>query len=104
MSRQKKSAALARQDARTAALHRLMAAIFEHEEAGQPVPCVDPRRGHLWLSEHHDDQEAAVHGCATCPALDTCRAYVSAFPEPTGVWAGLTDTDRKKTQLTRRTA
>ncbi len=104
MSRQKKSDTIAQESARSTALQRLMGAIFEHDQAGELVPCVEPRRGHLWLSEHQADQEAAVHGCASCPALDACQAYVTAHPEPAGVWAGLTDTDRKKTQSTRRTA
>lgn len=86
----------ANQDARSAALERLMGAIFEHEQAGEPVPCVNPRRGHLWLSEHQANQEAAVHGCGACPALDACRTYVTAYPEPSGVWAAMVPTDRKK--------
>ncbi len=70
------------------ALGRLMAAIHSQAEVGQYVPCIDARRGHLWLSESSEDREAAALGCSTCPALDACRTYVTAHPEPAGVWAG----------------
>ncbi len=95
MSRPSKAALLAQENARNDALHRLMASLFEHEQAGELVPCVDPRRGHLWVSQHHTEQEAAAHGCASCPALASCRAYVTAHPEPAGVWAGVIPSERK---------
>lgn len=77
-----------RSPTRLDALGRLMASIHTQSEAGQYVPCIDRRRGHLWLSEDPEDREAAALGCSTCPALDACRTYVTAHPEPAGVWAG----------------
>jgi hypothetical protein len=70
------------------ALDSLMATIFSHQTQGEHVPCVDQERGHLWLSEDRDAQEAAIHGCKACPALMACRRYVEEFPETAGTWAG----------------
>lgn len=73
---------------RLEALDQLMTAIFGHETRGHHVPCVDPKRGHMWLSDDVELQEAAVHQCRSCPALDACRAYIEQFPENGGTWAG----------------
>ena len=75
-------------EGRLAGLNRLFAAIQHAAEGGEPVPCTDKRRGHLWLSEDVEDQQAAELGCRACPALDACRSYVTEFPERAGVWAG----------------
>lgn len=74
---------------RLTGLDRLMAAIHAEMEASGRVPCVDPVHGHLWLSDNHADQQTAVHGCLTCPVLDACTAYVTVWPEPAGIWAGV---------------
>lgn len=74
---------------RTDDLGRLMAHIFNHEQRGERVPCVDPRIGHRWLSDDPTQTEAAIHACRSlCPALDACAEYVAAHAEPAGVWAG----------------
>lgn len=74
--------------ARLVALDRLTAAIYRLREDGEQVPCVDPERGNLWLSEQREEQEAAIHGCKSCPALTACRRYIEEFPESAGTWAG----------------
>jgi hypothetical protein len=82
---------------RLRALDRLMSTVFDHQTRGDYVPCVDQRRGHLWLSEDREDQEAAIQGCRSCPVLDTCLRYVDQHPETAGVWAGRhTDLPRRK--------
>lgn len=70
-------------------LDRLMSEIHREVEAGERVPCVDPQRGHWWLSEDREQAEAASHACGTCPALAACRRYIEQHPEPAGVWAGV---------------
>ena len=72
---------------RSQALLTLMAQIFEHEQSGRQVPCVNPALGHWWLSDDADEQEAAALACASCPALRQCRTYVAENPENGGVWA-----------------
>lgn len=72
---------------RAGALGDLMQRIFEHEEVGQSVPCVNPKLSAWWLSEDVETQEAAARACTTCPALRDCRAYVDEWPESGGVWA-----------------
>jgi hypothetical protein len=70
------------------ALGRLMGAIADVVDAGGQVPCLNEDRGHLWLSENPEAVQEAAHACLTCPALEACRSYVTAWPEPSGVWAG----------------
>ncbi|MFT4188708.1 MAG: WhiB family transcriptional regulator [Aeromicrobium sp.] len=87
--------------ARTDALAHLMQGLHAHVEAGRRVPCVEPERGHWWLSDDPEHVEAAAHACAACPALDACRDYVTAHPEHAGVWAGADQsTDRRQPERT----
>jgi hypothetical protein len=83
-------------EARGIALSRLMQAIHRRVEVGERVPCIDPHRGHLWLSEDREDREAAAIGCSTCPALEACQSYVERFPEPAGTWAGRHTLSRRR--------
>ena len=73
---------------RLQALDRLMSEIHRLDEGGQSAPCIEPSRGHWWLSEDREAAEAASHACGVCPALAACRRYVEEHPEPAGVWAG----------------
>jgi hypothetical protein len=73
---------------RLAGLNRLFTALQQAGERGELVPCTVIERAHLWLSEDPEEQQAAAHGCVSCPALTACWEYVSAHPEPSGVWAG----------------
>lgn len=66
----------------------LLATVGALVNEGERVPCVDPARGYLWLSDESVDQEAAAHGRVGCPALEPCRTYVTQHPEPVAVWAG----------------
>ncbi|WP_375003716.1 WhiB family transcriptional regulator [Aeromicrobium sp. CTD01-1L150] len=85
---------------RMEALGRLLAEISRHQDNGEQAPCVHRERGHLWLSEDPDEQEAASHACLTaCPAFAACQTYVTAHPEPSGVWAGI---HREQTPLKRK--
>jgi hypothetical protein len=77
-----------RDTGRADALGRLMGAIAEMVDAGEIVPCLNEERAYLWLSEDPEAQRAAALGCRGCPALDACRTYVIAWPEPSGVWGG----------------
>lgn len=48
--------------------------------------------GRLTKTEVDDARSEALRICASCPALDPCRAYVGALPatrRPRGVVAGL---------------
>lgn len=72
---------------RVEALASLMQRIFEQEEVGQSVPCVNTKLSAWWLSEDVEVQEAAALACTTCPALRDCHAYVDEWPESGGVWA-----------------
>jgi Transcription factor WhiB len=76
-------------DGRSEALSRLMQRIFEHEQSGRLIPCVNPKLADWWLSEDLEMQEAAALACSTCPALRNCREYVEQWPEGGGVWAGI---------------
>ena len=76
------------QDERVRALGRLMAAVRNRIEGGETVPCLVEARAHLWISEDGESQRAAAFGCASCPAMQECRTYVTQWPEPAGVWAG----------------
>ena len=79
---------------RTEAHSRLMAALAEACESGERVPCIG--NPDTWDGEHPELQEAAIHGCHVCDQLDACRRYVLAFPEPVGVWAGMTAKAQKR--------
>jgi hypothetical protein len=81
---------------RAIAHSHLMATIYNLRESGEPVPCVKRDRAHLWLSDDPAEQEAASLGCVDCPALAACFAYVSAHPEPSGVWAGARPRGQRK--------
>lgn len=94
MSRPSLAQQAAQDQARTDALADLMGSIYAHVQAGSPVPCVEPERGHLWASERAAETEAAAWRCRRCPAIEACRTYVTAFPEPAGVWAGTKPTER----------
>ncbi|WP_429457470.1 WhiB family transcriptional regulator [Microbacterium sp. ZKA21] len=81
--------------ARGAALAALWSAVSESEAAGLPVPC----RGPQWDEWTADDPRAtarAALACEDCPALALCADYVARFPEPVGVWAGQTTTQRRR--------
>ena len=79
---------------RTEAHSRLMGALTAACEAGERVPCIG--KPDVWDGELPELQEAAIHGCGVCDQLDACRRYVSAFPEPVGVWAGMTPKQQKR--------
>jgi len=37
--------------------------------------------------------------CQQCPVLDECRSYVLYHPERFGIWAGMTEKDRRNYRL-----
>jgi hypothetical protein len=37
--------------------------------------------------------------CKTCPVIDNCREYVIYNPERYGIWAGMTEKDRRAYRL-----
>jgi len=37
--------------------------------------------------------------CATCPVIDPCREYVIYHAERFGVWAGMSEKDRRQNRL-----
>lgn len=85
---------LADEPGRAQALAELYVVIADALDTGTGVPCMtDPG---LWLSESTADQEAAGWRCMGCPAIADCREYVLTHPEPVGVWAGMTPTERPK--------
>jgi hypothetical protein len=72
----------------------LMGALGLVVRAGGVVPCLGRR--YVWASEDAATAAAAAAACLGCPALDACGAYVAAYPEPAGVWAGLTFKQRNQ--------
>lgn len=89
MSRLSAAQAVSRDQSRMVALDRLLVVIADHVEHGETVPCVQPARGHWWLSRDSEEREAAARLCGGCPALHACRAYITNHPEPAGIWAGV---------------
>lgn len=57
-----------------------------------PTPCAGPDRDH-WTGTPAQQARAADQ-CLDCPALDACLAYARAADERTGVWGGLTPSER----------
>ena len=77
---------------RTEAHGRLMGALARATDHGERIPCIG--KPDVWDGELAELQEAAVHGCGVCARFTACKRYVTAFPEPEGVWAGLTSQQR----------
>src|SRR5690625_4682613 len=75
---------------------KLMTAISDTHEAGEPIPCMTSPRPLDWISDAPGDQRRAAAGCAVCPLAPKCREYATTFEEPAGVWGGTTPTDRGK--------
>lgn len=46
-----------------------------------------------------DRQHGAKAVCATCPAIEACRAHALAVREPYGVWGGLSEEEREEIYL-----
>lgn len=66
-------------------------------DAGGVVPC---RTGSLattrkWTSSDPTEQREAAEACRGCVALSVCADYIAAHPTEAGVYAGLTEADRK---------
>jgi len=81
--------------------NKLMTAISEAHQGGEPIPCMTSTRPLDWISDTTADQRRAVAGCAVCPLAPKCRDYATTFKEPAGVWGGTTPTDRGRTQMPR---
>lgn len=45
---------------------------------------------------------AAERVCARCPVRAACREYALAHPEPTGVWGGMSEEERRAERARRR--
>ena len=72
--------------------------------AGAEVPCHAPGAS-AWLSDKRAEQGMAAALCRRgCPLLGACRAYVAAWPEPAGTWAGLTEWERAEAAAAARRA
>lgn len=56
---------------------------------------VDPD---AWFPEKGESPKAAKEICRTCPVIDLCREYVLARNERFGVWATMSERDRRKLQ------
>ncbi len=74
---------------REAAIADLFRTVGRLDEAHRPIPCIVPGQGESWLAEDPDVQHAAAMACRICAALEDCRAYVTRWPEPAGVWGGI---------------
>lgn len=81
--------------ARTRAHGALMGHITDLDEGGQHVPCLGAE-GAYFTADDSEIQHGAARLCRDCPALQACGAYVAAFPEPAGAWAGTTEHQRAK--------
>ncbi len=83
-----------RPDAEQLAAHdRLVSILADLAESGRPAPCVKTPVAE-WTSEDAGDQEYIARLCLGCFARTACHEYITAYPEPAGVWAGLTESDR----------
>jgi len=60
--------------------------------------------GDLWFPEQGQSAQPAKDICARCPILQACYAYTLVAQPRYGVWAGLTERDRRKLQGRTRTA
>lgn len=81
-------------DTRCGAAHRrFLGVLADVMRAGGVVPCVSA--GPAWFSADVAEQESAARECRRCPALGECWQYQNDYPERAGVWAGLTETERK---------
>lgn len=58
--------------------------------AADGVPCLDPDRRHLWLSEDADDALVARSLCRGCPVIEPCKDYRLKIRPSFGTWAGHT--------------
>ncbi len=56
------------------------------------TPCADDDR---WISDSPAVQALAARRCQGCPVFDQCDAYAQAHPQEAGVYAGLTEADRR---------
>ena len=59
---------------------------------GLTVPCLGHRAA--WTASEEKTAQSCAEACLTCPALAGCAAYVRAYPEPEGTWAGTTARER----------
>lgn len=78
-----------------AALNRLTAALAEHLDAGESVPCLDSPTEADWISDRREDQDRAATACQDCPALAQCASYALATREEAGVYGGTTPAQRR---------
>ena len=82
--------------ARHAAHADLMGLLGALLRAGAVVPCLGKRAE--WAAADDVTADAAATACLGCPALAACAAYVAAYPEPAGTWAGTTENQRTKSK------
>src|SRR5690625_7389714 len=81
--------------------NKLMTAISEAHQGGEPIPCMTSTRPLDWISDTTADQRRAVAGCAVCPLAPKCRDYATTFKEPAGAWVRTTPTERSTTPMPR---
>lgn len=64
---------------------------------GRPLPTVRGRRvgPELFFALSPDRTAAAKTVCAGCEVREQCLAYAVSTGQDTGVWGGLTDTERR---------
>lgn len=80
--------------ARASALDHLHTTIQAALDAGAVIPCCGPDGGD-WIAEDADTQQRASAACYSCPLMTAaCETYITAYPEPAGVWSGLTPNER----------
>ncbi|GEO93099.1 WhiB family transcriptional regulator [Kocuria flava] len=91
-----------------AAAHEEFLALLEVlMAAGCLIPCLAAEDRTPWLADGRHASAAAARACQDCPALTECAAYALAAQEPSGVWGGMTLTDRTATRsrsITRKVA
>ncbi|MFH5821727.1 WhiB family transcriptional regulator [Georgenia sp. AZ-5] len=91
-----------------AAHSALLDIIGSLEAAGFTIPCRNPLTGHLWtLDDDYGEGSGAriaAQQCRACPLMSrsACSAYISAHPEPAGVWAATTAADRRRDAIRAR--
>ena len=91
MGRQKSTGVLPAEQQQS--LQRLYSAVADMAQSGHRVPCTG-QHSKAWTSDEDEAQTYAAAHCQACPLLSMCREHITAWPEPTAVWAGLKPNER----------
>lgn len=76
---------------------RELSALLDHYGERQPIPC---RTGivpaSMWTGDSDAEQALAAAECSRCPALVQCRRYGLTHVKESGVYGGLSESERRQ--------